>query len=134
MPFARHLLVHDFGAVERLERGVDEAERDAEEEDHGNRRVCTVHVRVPRLPELGRERGHDREKNSEEEATEVETRTAVDAVRERRTSEGSCAREDVVREVVEALRVLVCNTGVREDSRQEVRDELWVLGMRPSVL
>ena len=45
----------------------------SEEEIHGNRRVCTVDVRVPRLPELGRERGCDREENSEEkEKDEVE--------------------------------------------------------------
>ena len=59
-----HLLVHDLGTVQRLERGVDEAEGNAEQENHGDRRVCAVDVRVPRLPELGRERGRDREENS----------------------------------------------------------------------
>ena len=64
------------------------------------------------------------EENSEEKAADVETRAAVDAVRERRAGEGSGARQYIVREVVEELGILVCDTGVRKDSWQEVRDEL----------
>lgn len=48
-----HLLVHDLRAVQRLERRVDETERDAEDEDHRDRRMRAMHVRIPLHPELG---------------------------------------------------------------------------------
>ena len=119
-----HLLVHDFSAVERLERSVDERERDAKDKDHRDRRVRAVHVRVPRLPVLGRQPGDRREDAREPDAAEVEARAARHAVRHRRARERACAGEDVVREVVEQLGVLVGHACVPEDGRQEVGDEL----------
>ena len=119
-----HLLAHDLGAVERLQRGVREAVHDAEEEDERDRRVRPFYVRVPRLPVLARERGDDREQDGERERAQVEPRAAVEAVRDERAGEGAEAGEDVVRKVVEELGVLVRDAGVGQDGRQEVSDEL----------
>ena len=119
-----HLLAHNFGTVERLQRGVREAIHDAEEKDERDRRVRPSHIRIPRLPVLARERGDDREQDGERERAEVEPRAAVEAVRDERAGEGAEAGEDVVREVVDELRVRGRHTCVGHYGGEEVSDEL----------
>ena len=86
--------------------------------------MSPINVGVAFLSEFAGERSNGRENACEKKRAYVETRPSGEAVRQRRAGERSGARKDVVREVVEELRVRVRDPGVLKHGGEEVGDEL----------